>query len=362
MHKKIAILPGDGIGAEVMQQAQRVLNTIAKKYHHTFEYSEGVIGGQAYERYESHCPTQTLEICQEADAILFGSVGGPADQQHLAKWKNCETNSILKLRQHFNFTINIRPIRVYPALAKSCPLKPEVIKEGIDCIIFRELTGGIYFGEHTQFIKHNQRVARDECVYDENQIQHIAHAAFQTAEMRKKRICSVDKANVLATSKLWREIINEVAQHYPKVALTHMLVDNCAMQMIINPHQFDVIVTENMFGDIISDLAAALPGSLGVIPSASLNTQQQGLYEPAGGSAPDIAGKGIANPAAQILSAAMMLRYSFDMHEEASLIEEAVKDTITRRVMTMDLIKDKTKAVSTKVLRMRCGIILSLNR
>ncbi len=348
MHKKIAVLSGDGIGVEVMTQTLRVLDVIAKKHNHNFVYLDEKIGGAAYEYCQSHCPEQTLETCSKADAILFGSVGGASDQQHLAKWKNCETNSILKLRKQFNLNINIRPIKVYPELAGNCPLKPEIIGNGVDIEIFRELSGGLYFGRHEQMDNYMQRSAMDECIYGEAQIKSIAHAAFKAAQMRKKRVCSVDKANVLATSKLWREVVTEVSADYPDVELTHMLVDNCAMQMVINPCQFDVIVTENMFGDIISDLGASLPGSLGLIPSASFNDNNQGLYEPSGGSAPEIAGQGIANPSAQILSAAMMLRYAFGLHKEACVIENAVRATIASGVKTFDIASDKKSSVTAQ--------------
>jgi 3-isopropylmalate dehydrogenase len=346
--KNIAILAGDGIGPEVMTQTLRVLDAIAKKFHHQFNYTEALIGGAAFDHYQEHCPIDTLNICEKSDAILFGSVGGPIDQQHLPKWQGCEVNSILKLRKSFNFNVNIRPFQVYPEFTAYCPLKPEIIGDGINFLVFRELLGGIYFGRHEQLVKNNQRMAIDECTYDEQQIASIAHAAFKTAQLRTKQLCSVDKANVLASSKLWREVVSEVGQAYPDVKLTHMLVDNCAMQMVIHPRQFDVIVTENMFGDILSDLAAALPGSLGLIPSASLNTEGKGLYEPSGGSAPDIAGLGIANPCAQILSAAMMLRYSFNMLEEANQIETAVKTTIQQGILTRDLAINQAAAVDTK--------------
>lgn len=347
MSKKIAVLAGDGIGPEVMYQALRVIDSVGTKYKHRFEFNEGKIGGQAYDEHENHCPDETLQLCRDADCILFGSVGGPVDQQHHPKWQNCETNSILKLRKQFDLNINIRPVTIYPTLANNCPLKTEILQGGIDCVIFRELTGGIYFGEHKRFIQNNQRSATDECKYDEQQIETVTHAAFKAAKLRRKKVCSVDKANVLATSKLWREVVNEVAQNYPDVELVHMLVDNCAMQLVLNPQQFDVIVTENMFGDIISDLAAALPGSVGLVPSASLNKDGLGLYEPSGGSAPEIAGKDIANPCAQILSAAMMLRYSFGMEKEAAVIEEAVKATISNGVLTKDLVQDESQSVTT---------------
>lgn len=347
MKKKIAILAGDGIGPEVMHESLRVLSAIAEKFNHEFEYLNGKIGGDAYDTYQSHCPEETLQLCHSTDAILFGSVGGPITAQHLPKWQNCEANSILKLRKYFNLNINIRPIHVYPELKHLCPLKPEIIQNGIDVVIFRELTGGLYFGQHQQMQTEQQRSALDECIYQEDQIAPIAHAAFKAARLRHKKLCSVDKANVLATSKLWRAVMNEVAKAYPDVELTHMLVDNCAMQIILNPQQFDVIVTENMFGDIISDLAAALPGSLGLIPSASLNNQGLGLYEPSGGSAPDIAGQGIANPCAQILSAALMLNYSFGLHNEATLITRAIQSTLNRGILTQDL--DKTQKISTRM-------------
>ena len=339
--KNIAVLPGDGIGPEIMYETLRVLDAVAHKFDHKFYYSEGKIGGQAYDICKSHCPEETLKICRNADAILFGSVGGPVNEQHLPKWKNCEINSILKIRKNFSLNINIRPIHVYNDIASICPLKMENIKNGIDFVIFRELTGGIYFGRHTSCVKNDIRTASDTCIYTEEQIYQIAIAAFNAAQLRRKKLCSVDKANVLSTSKLWRDILNEVSKDYPDIELSHMLVDNCAMQLIINPQEFDVIVTENMFGDIISDLAAALPGSLGLVPSASLNANGVGLYEPSGGSAPEIAGRGIANPCAQILSAALMLRYSFSMHKEAKAIEDAVKTTIASGVMTIDLSKNK---------------------
>jgi 3-isopropylmalate dehydrogenase len=346
MKKKIAVLAGDGIGPEVMVQALRVLTAVADKFGHEFEYVEARIGGDAYDYCQSHCPDKTLSTCDSSDAILFGSVGGPVSEQHLDKWKGCETNSILKLRKHFGLSINIRPVHVLPELAGYCPLQENRIKNGIDFVIFRELTGGIYFGEHKQYLVDEERFASDECVYSEGQIKEIAHAAFKAAQSRNKRVCSVDKANVLASSKLWREIMDEVSCEYPKVELTHMLVDNCAMQVIVNPQQFDVLVTENMFGDIISDLASVLPGSLGLIPSASLNKDGLGLFEPSGGSAPDIAAKNVANPCAQILSVAMMLRYSFGLVKEAESIENAVKASLEAGQVTADIAQGKT-AVST---------------
>lgn len=345
--KTIAICSGDGIGPEIMEQTLRVLDAIAHHLHHEFDYVVARIGGDAYMHEGSHCPESTLTVCEEADAILLGAVGGPVHQQHLAQWKNCEANSILKLRKHFQFNINMRPIQIYPELMMHSPLKPEKIGSGIDILVCRELTGGLYFGTHEYHADEPQKVAQDTCTYSADQIESIAHAAFQAAQQRQQRLCSVDKSNVLATSQLWRDTMNNVSLSYPEVTLTHMLVDNCAMQLIINPKQFDVIVTENLFGDILSDLAGALPGSLGCIPSASFNQKHKGLYEPAHGSAPDIAQQNIANPSAQILSAALMLRYSFGLHQEAQLIEDAVKYTIAQGVVTADLLLHPANAAST---------------
>ncbi|MEK6731205.1 MAG: 3-isopropylmalate dehydrogenase [Pseudomonadota bacterium] len=343
MKKKIAILPGDGIGPEVMRETLRVLDCIEKVFNHSFDYLESEVGGQAYDRYQSHCPEKTLKICENADAILFGSVGGPVAEQQQAKWKNCEINSILKIRKHFNFSTNIRPVIIYPALANSSPIKNS---QSVDFVVFRELLGGIYFGRHERTMKDNQKIAIDESYYHENQIKQIAHAAFNAARSRKKRVHLIDKANVLATSKLWREIVMEIAQDDSEIELIPMFVDNCAMQMVINPAQFDIILTENMFGDILSDLGAALSGSIGMMPSASLNSEGFGLYEPAGGSAPDIANQNIANPCAQLLSAAMMLRYSFHAEEEAQAIEKAVKKTLSRGIATRDIKKEKPASTS----------------
>jgi len=348
MKKNIAVLSGDGIGPEIMQETLKVLDSIAKKYNHQFIYQRAEIGGAAYEKYQEHCPKKTIEICNNSDAILFGSVGGPVDAQLENKWKNCEANSLLAIRKTFGFNINIRPVKMYPELSDHCPLKQRVIKDDTDIVIFRELIGDIYFGEHK--LDKNDRVGRfasDTANYNEAQIASIMHAAFKAARNRKKKVTSVDKANVLATSKLWREIATEVHQEYPDIELQHLYVDNCAMQMIINPRQFDVIVTANLFGDILSDLASVLPGSLGLIPSASLNENNFGMFEPSGGSAPDIANQGIANPIAQILSAAMMLEYSFNLNQEADDIRNAVNQTIKEGHRTIDLAQENEKVLST---------------
>lgn len=340
--KKIAVLAGDGIGPEVMAQALRVLEACCPD---TFEFTRGLVGGAAYEVHGAHFPEETARLCQTADAVLFGSVGGPVNQAHLDKWKGCETNSILALRKTFSFNVNLRPIRVFESLRDISPLKAEVLGDGVDCVILRELLGDIYFGEHRQELKNGKRWAFDGAEYTEDQIASITHQAFKIARTRSRRLCSVDKANVLSTSKLWRAVVSEIAAEYPDVTLEHMLVDNCAMQIVRSPRQFDVILTSNMFGDILSDAAAVIPGSLGLTPSASLNAAGLGLYEPSGGSAPDIAGQDIANPIAQILSAALMLRLSFSMHEPAARIEQAIDRLLARNVRTRDIAPEGMAAV-----------------
>ncbi len=347
MKKTIAILAGDGIGQEIMPQAIRVLNTITEKFNHQFIINNAEIGGSAYDKYGEHFPEATKTICQNADAILFGAVGGPVHAAHLPKWKDCERNSILALRKTFNLNANLRPARVYPELAGICPLQKNIVDKGIDLLIVRELIGDIYFGEHKRFIKNNIRHATDVAEYTEQQIAAVAHTSFQLAQKRRKKLTSVDKANVLETSRLWREVVMEISAKYPDVKLEHMLVDNCAMQLILNPAQFDVIVTANLFGDILSDAAAVLPGSLGLMPSASLNETGFGLYEPSGGSAPDIAGKNIANPIAQILSLALMLRYSFDLQREADAIDNAVQKTLQAGYRTKDIYSEGSRLVGT---------------
>lgn len=348
MEKNIAILAGDGIGPEVMQSAIKVLDVIADKYRHKFNYKKALIGGAAYDKYQKHCPDETLDICKNSDAILFGSVGGPVEAQDQQKWQGCEANSILALRKHFNFNINIRPSQVFAALKDSCPLKQERIVNGADIEIFRELSKDIYFGEHKTFNDENGiRHATDIAEYDEITIKDIAKKAFERARQRSKNLTSVDKANVLDTSRLWRNVVNEVAKEYPDVTLKHMYVDNCAMQMVLNPAQFDVIVTANLFGDILSDLASVLPGSIGLVPSISLNSAGFGLYEPSGGSAYDIKGQNKANPIAQILSAALMLSYSFGLVKEAENIATAIEKTLEDNYRTGDIFSAGSRLVST---------------
>jgi 3-isopropylmalate dehydrogenase len=346
--KNIAVLAGDGIGPEVMESALLVLNAIADKFGHKFNYTHALVGGAAYEKYENHLPQDTINICNKSDAVLFGSVGGPVTDQSNPKWKNCETNSILAIRKAFNFNINLRKATIYPELIDLSPLKNSLLKNGLDIVIFRELLGDIYFGEHYLGEKNGLRYASDIAEYTEEQIKSIAHYAFGVARLRKKKIISVDKANVMATSKLWRQVVNEVAKEYPDVECQDMLVDNCAMQLVRNPTQFDVILTANLFGDILSDELSVLSGSIGMMPSASFNANGFGLYEPAGGSAPEIAGKNIANPIAQILSSSMMLSYSFNLHIEAQAIENAIRATIVAGFGTLDLAGSANTILGTR--------------
>lgn len=337
MKKRIAVLPGDGIGEEVMAQALRVLDAVQNKFDHEFQLTHGLVGGAAFERYGSHMPNETLDLAYNSDAILFGSVGGPVADMHLPKWKNCEANSILNLRKTFKFNANFRPVKIFPELKDISPLRADVIERGVDMVFVRELLGDCYFGEHKQYSENGKRYGTDQIIYDEEQVSAIAHVAFKAARLRRKKVTSVDKANVLDSSKLWRSVVTEVASEYPDVELEHMLVDNCAMQIIREPSQFDVVVTTNMFGDILSDAAAVLPGSLGLLASASLNKDGFGLYEPPGGSAQDIAGTGVANPVAQILSVAMLLRYSFALEDEARSIENAVSAALQSGCRTRDI-------------------------
>lgn len=348
MKKTIAVLPGDGIGREVVEQALRVLEAVGSKFGHSFETREALVGGAAWDAHGTHFPAESKKVCDESDAIFFGSVGGPVAELHLEKWKGCEANSLLAIRKAFSLNANFRPVKVFPELVAICPLKEEIISRGIDLLIVRELIGDIYFGEHKRFVKNGLRVATDLAEYDEEQIASVAHTAFKAARTRKKKLTSVDKANVLDTSKLWREVVNEVHKDYSDVELEHMLVDNCAMQLITKPYAFDVVLTSNMFGDILSDAAAVLPGSLGLLASASLNKDGFGFYEPPGGSAQDIAGKGIANPIAQIRTVAMMLQYSFGLLEEATCIENAVSKTLASGYRTVDIALKGEKSIGTK--------------
>lgn len=343
MEKKIAILSGDGIGPEIMAEAVKVLDSIAKKYSHNFIYQEALVGGAAYDKVGHPLPKETLDICNNSDAILFGSVGGPKYDKLPAELTP-ERGALLPLRKKYNLFANIRPAVIFGPLAESASLKDEKLEGSLDILIIRELTGGIYFGKKES----GENWASDEMRYTVDEIERIADVAANAAMARKKVLASVDKANVLETSKLWRKTMDSyIGKNYPEIKLEHYLVDNAAMQLATNPKQFDVIVTENMFGDILSDLTSAITGSIGMLPSASIGSSGFGLYEPVHGSAPDIAGMNLANPLAQILSAGLMLKYSFGMEKESLAVEKAVIEALERGYRTADIAKDKSKAIKT---------------
>lgn len=345
---KIAVLAGDGIGPEVMPQAIRVLDKVAELFDFELSYEYADVGGAAIDNHGKALPASTLALCEQSDAILFGSVGGPK-WEHLPPEQQPERASLLTLRKHFGLYCNLRPSKVFPSLASASPLKPEIIKDGFDILCVRELTGGIYFGvPRGKRGSGQEETAFDTMVYSRFEIERIAKMAFEAARKRRSIVTSVDKANVLTAMVLWREVVIEVSKLYPDVTLNHIYVDNAAMQLIRNPHQFDVLLCGNMFGDIISDECAMITGSMGLLSSASLNEKKFGLYEPAGGSAPDIAGKGIANPIAQILSAAMMLKYSFEQIRAADAIEAAISDVLDQGILTADLTDKKENAVNTE--------------
>ncbi|WP_079709287.1 3-isopropylmalate dehydrogenase [Paraliobacillus ryukyuensis] len=343
MTKHIVLLPGDGIGPEIIDATQQVLETIAKQFKHDFTCETQLIGGSAIDSVGTPLPDQTVEACKQADAVLLGAVGGPKWDQYPSHLR--PERGLLGIRKALDLFANLRPVKGFESLLNASPLKQEII-QGSDLIIVRELTGGLYFGTPSERLANGDVV--DTLAYQRYEIERIIDKAFQTAQIRKKKLTSVDKANVLESSKLWREIVEEKKTNYPDVVVNHELVDACAMKLITNPTSFDVIVTENMFGDILSDEASVLTGSLGMLPSASLAENGVGLYEPAHGSAPDIAGKGIANPIATILSAAMLLRYSFQMENEAEAIEKAVEKTIEFGYHTADLHVNGGKQVNTK--------------
>jgi 3-isopropylmalate dehydrogenase len=346
--KKIAVLPGDGIGPEVMQEALKVLTAVQEKYKLKFDYTHALVGGAAWEKYQCHLPEETLQICRESDAILFGSVGGPVREQNTAKWRGVEVNSLLGLRKEFELYANLRPARLYSSLAYASPLRTDIAEKGFDILVVRELTGGIYFGKPKgKSGDGDEEYAFDTMVYARHEITRIARVAFEIARKRRKKVTSIDKANVLTTMIFWREVVEEITQDYPDVEYEPMYVDNAAMQLTRNPQQFDVMLCGNMFGDILSDEAAALTGSLGMLPSASIADGSFGMYEPGGGSAPDIAGKGVANPIAQILSAAMMLRYSFNMSAAADDIERAVEAVLDGGYRTGDIRQEGGRVIGT---------------
>lgn len=347
MEKKIAVLPGDGIGPEVMREALKVLDAVQERFALRLVYEFADVGGVAIDRHGTALPSDTLKVCQSADAILFGSVGGPR-WEGLPPGEQPERAALLPLRKHFDLFCNLRPARVFKSLAAASPLKPEIVKDGFDIMCVRELTGGIYFGTPKgREGSGPDEKAFDTMVYTRREIERIARAAFEIARMRRGRVTSVDKANVLTNMVFWREIVIQLAAEYPDVTLNHIYIDNATMQVIRNPQQFDVLLCGNMFGDIISDECAMLTGSMGLLPSASLNGTQFGLYEPAGGSAPDIAGKGVANPVAQILSAAMMLRYSLGLTAAADAVEKAVVETLEAGVLTADIAIRGVRSVGT---------------
>ena len=342
MKKNIAIIRGDGIGPEIMEQALLVLDRVAEKFGHSFSYIEAPMGGNAYDIFGEPLPASSLESCLASDSALLSAIGGP-------KWDTIDPakrpeKGLLALRSGMGLYANLRPALMFPELRDASPLKPSLIEKGIDFVVVRELIGGAYFGRHTTREREGQEYAEDIMGYSRHEIERIAHVAFQTAMKRRKQVCSVDKANVLDSSKLWRKVVTEVSAGYPEVALSHMYVDNCAMQLVRDPSRFDVIVTENLFGDILSDEASQICGSIGMIPSSSLGEGSCGLYEPIHGSAPDIAGKDLANPTGMILAAAMMLRYSLDMPGEAAAIEAAVDRALKDGLRTADtLSQGKTK-------------------
>lgn len=350
MNKHIAVIRGDGIGPEIVNEAIKVLDTVAEKYRHRFEYEDADMGGCAIDKYGDPLPQHELDKCLKSDSVLLGSVGGP-------KWDTVPGHmrpekGLLRLRAGMGVYSNNRPAKIWPQLAAASPLKPEIVEKGIDFIIVRELIGGIYFGDHKTYDGETEKASEDIMKYSESEIERIGRIGFETARKRNHKLCSVEKSNVLDCSRLWKAVMHRLAEEYPDVELSDMLVDNCAMQIVKNPAQFDVIVTENMFGDILSDEASMITGSIGMIPSSSLGATTCGLYEPIHGSAPDIAGQDIANPIGTILSAAMMLRYSFDMAKEADDIEEAVGKVLSDGYRTGDIMSGDADLKLTKCSEM----------
>ena len=342
MKLNIACIKGDGIGPEIVTQAQKVLNRVAQCYGHEIVYTDVLMGGASIDACDVPLTDEAIAAAKASDAVLMGSIGGNTTTSpwyKLAPELRPEAG-LLKLRKSLNLFANLRPALLYPELSDACPLKKEISDAGFDMMIMRELTGGLYFGERHTTEENGIRKAVDTLTYDENEIRRIAIKGFDIAMKRRKKVTSVDKANVLDSSRLWRKVVEEVAKDYPEVALEHMLVDNCAMQLVKDPAQFDVILTENMFGDILSDEASMVTGSIGMLSSASLNDTKFGLYEPSHGSAPDIAGKDIANPIATVLSAAMMLRFTFDLDREADAMEKAVKEILKKGYRTSDIMSE----------------------
>ena len=349
MDCRVVTIPGDGIGPEIVREACKVLDRVGQVYGHSFSYTEILMGGCSIDAYGVPLTEEALETAKAADAVLLGAVGGDVGN---SRWYDVAPNlrpeaGLLAIRKGLNLFVNMRPAYLYSQLQAACPLKEEIIGGGFDMVIMRELTGGLYFGDrHTETVN-GLRTAVDTLTYNEEEIRRIAVKAFDIARKRRKKVTSVDKANVLDSSRLWRAVVEEVAAGYPDVELKHMLVDNCAMQLVMNPGRFDVILTENMFGDILSDEASMITGSIGMLSSASLNETKFGLYEPSHGSAPDIAGKDLANPIATILSAAMMLRYSFDLDKEADAVEAAVRQVLAEGYRTADIWAEGCRKVGT---------------
>jgi 3-isopropylmalate dehydrogenase len=357
---KVAVLPGDGIGPEVMAEALKILDAVQDKYAVTFERTFANVGGIAIDQDGTALPDQTIAVCRAADAILFGSVGGPKWEK-LPPDQQPERGALLPLRKIFGLFCNLRPAIIFPALTGASSLKEDVIAGGFNLLVVRELTGGIYFAQPKGIEgEGSARTGFDTMKYSDAEVERISHVAFQAARKRSGKVCSIDKANVLSTSVLWREVVERVAAEYPDVELSHMYVDNAAMQLVRWPKQFDVLLCGNMFGDILSDEAAMLTGSLGMLPSASLAEGSFGMYEPSGGSAPDIAGQGIANPIAQILSASMMLRYSFGMIEAADAIDAAVENTLNQGYRTGDIYQGKAGEKKVNTVTMGQAIIANL--
>ena len=349
MEHKLALISGDGIGPEIVREARKVLDRVCEKYGHTFTYTELLLGGASIDANGVPLTEETVALAKASEAVLMGSIGGDAAT---SPWYKLEPSKrpeagLLGIRKALNLFANLRPAYLYKELKAACPLRDEIIGDGFDMMIMRELTGGLYFGERKTIEENGVKKAIDTLTYDENEIRRIAKRGFDIAMKRRKKVTSVDKANVLDSSRLWRKVVEEVAQEYPEVTLEHMLVDNCAMQLVKDPKQFDVILTENMFGDILSDEASMVTGSIGMLSSASLNETKFGLYEPSHGSAPDIAGQDKANPIATILSAAMMLRYSLDMDQEADAVEAAVSAVLEKGYRTGDIMSEGCTLVGT---------------
>ncbi|WP_027641849.1 3-isopropylmalate dehydrogenase [Enterocloster clostridioformis] len=349
MNYNVTVIPGDGIGPEIVREARKVLDQVGKVYGHSFDYTEILMGGCSIDAYGVPLTEEALETARKSDAVLLGAVGGDVGN---SRWYDVAPNlrpeaGLLAIRKGLGLFANIRPAYLYKELAEACPLKKDIIGDGFDMVIMRELTGGLYFGDRYTREVDGVMTAVDTLTYNEKEIRRIAVKAFDIAMKRRKKVTSVDKANVLDSSRLWRRVVEEVAGDYPEVELSHMLVDNCAMQLVMNPGQFDVILTENMFGDILSDEASMITGSIGMLSSASMNESRFGLYEPSHGSAPDIAGKDMANPIATILSAAMLLRYSFDLDREADAIEQAVQAVLTEGYRTGDIMSEGCVKVGT---------------